>query len=104
MTILKEAASTALYGSSAGNGVSLITTKKGKESGGTGVNFCLLYTSDSFQNWRGMRERGGRRVKRSINIDMNTVRFCTPEQMKKFEKQVWMSGFEKTGKEEVRCV
>ena len=32
---------------------------------------------------------------------MNTVRFCTPEQMKKFEKQVWMSGFEKTGKEEV---
>ena len=57
--------------------------------------------SDSFQNWRGMRESGGRRVKRSINIDMNTVRFCTPEQMKKFEKQVWMSGFEKTGKEEV---
>lgn len=38
--------------------------------------------SDSFQNWRGMRESGGRRVKRSINIDMNTVRFCTPEQMK----------------------
>ena len=36
-----------------------------------------------------MRESGGRRVKRSINIDMNTVRFCTPEQMKKFEKQVW---------------
>ena len=34
-----------------------------------------------------------------VNIDMNTVRFCTPEQMKKFEKQVWMSGFEKTGKE-----
>ena len=57
--------------------------------------------SDSFQNWRGMRESGGRRVKRSINIDMNTVRFCTPEQMKKIEKQVWMSGFEKTGKEEV---
>ena len=60
-----------------------------------------VLVSDSFQNWRGMRESGGRRVKRSINIDMNTVRFCTPEQMKKFEKQVWMSGFEKTGKEEV---
>ena len=35
--------------------------------------------SDSFQNWRGMRESGGRRVKRSINIDMNTVHFCTLE-------------------------
>ena len=57
--------------------------------------------SDSFQNWRGMRESGGRRVKRSINIDMNTVHFCTLEQMKTFEKQAWMSDFEKTGKEEV---
>lgn len=57
--------------------------------------------SDSFQNWRGMRESGGRRVKRSIHIDMNTVRFCTPEQMEHFERQAWMSGFERTGKEEV---
>ena len=37
MPILKDAASTSLYGSSAGNGVILITTKKGKESGGTGL-------------------------------------------------------------------
>ena len=40
-----------------------------------------LLVSDSFQNWRGMRESGGRRVKRSINIDMNSVRFCTPEML-----------------------
>ena len=32
--------------------------------------------SDSFQNWRGMRETGGRRIKRSINIDTNTIHFC----------------------------
>ncbi|MDE6179803.1 MAG: mechanosensitive ion channel family protein, partial [Phocaeicola sp.] len=57
--------------------------------------------SDSFQNWRGMRESGGRRVKRSIHIDMNTVRFCTAEQMGEFESQDWMAGFEKTGQEEV---
>ena len=43
--------------------------------------------SDSFQNWRGMFESGGRRIKRSINIDMTSVRFCTPEEMKKYEKQ-----------------
>lgn len=45
-----------------------------------------LLVSDSFQNWRGMRESGGRRVKRSINIDMTSVRFCTPEMLEKFRK------------------
>ena len=43
--------------------------------------------SDSFQNWRGMFESGGRRIKRSINIDMTSVRFCTPEEMKKYEER-----------------
>ena len=32
--------------------------------------------SDSYQNWRGMWENGGRRIKRSLFIDMNTIRFC----------------------------
>lgn len=41
MTILKDAASTSLYGSSAGNGVILITTKKGKGNNGTGVNLTI---------------------------------------------------------------
>lgn len=45
-----------------------------------------LLVSDSFQNWRGMRESGGRRVKRSINIDMNSVHFCTPEMLAKYKK------------------
>lgn len=41
---------------------------------------------ESFQNWRGMQESGGRRIKRSINIDMNTVKFCTPEMLTKYNK------------------
>ena len=41
ITVLKDAASTSLYGSSAGNGVILITTKKGKTSGGTGVSLDI---------------------------------------------------------------
>lgn len=45
-----------------------------------------LLVSDSFQNWRGMRESGGRRVKRSINIDMTSVRFCTSEMLDKYRK------------------
>jgi len=57
--------------------------------------------NDSFQNWRGMFDNGGRRVKRSVNIDMNTVRFCTSEEMDRFRQQPWMEGFEETGREEV---
>ena len=45
-----------------------------------------LLVSDSFQNWQGMQESGGRRVKRSINIDMSSVRFCTPEMLAKYRK------------------
>ena len=37
--------------------------------------------SDSFQNWRGMQESGGRRVKRSVSMDMTSVRFCTEEEL-----------------------
>ena len=45
-----------------------------------------LLVSDSFQNWRGMQESGGRRVKRSVYIDMNSVRFCTPDMLEKYRK------------------
>ena len=57
--------------------------------------------NDSFQNWRGMFDIGGRRVKRFINIDMHTVRFCTAEELAYFKQQPWMEGFEETGQEEV---
>lgn len=57
--------------------------------------------NDSFQNWRGMFETGGRRVKRSLNIDMNTVRFCTSEEMDRYKQYPWMEGFEPTGSDEV---
>ncbi|MBR2162758.1 MAG: mechanosensitive ion channel [Bacteroidales bacterium] len=57
--------------------------------------------NDSFQNWRGMFDTGGRRIKRSVNIDMNTVRFCTKEELESYKQQPWMEGFEATGNEEV---
>ena len=37
------------------------------------------FISDSFKNWRGMKESGGRRIKRSLNIDMNSVKFCNED-------------------------
>lgn len=57
--------------------------------------------NDSFQNWRGMFDIGGRRVKRSINIDMHSIRFCTAEEMSRYRQQPWMEGFEETGSHEV---
>ena len=42
--------------------------------------------SDSFKNWRGMTEFGGRRIKRSVIIDVTSIRFCTPEMIEKFKK------------------
>jgi miniconductance mechanosensitive channel len=42
--------------------------------------------SESFKNWRGMSESGGRRIKRSVYIDMNTVKLCTPEMIERYSK------------------
>ncbi|GAA0287050.1 miniconductance mechanosensitive channel [Gracilibacillus halotolerans] len=42
--------------------------------------------SESFKNWRGMQSAGGRRIKRSIYIDSNTIQFCTPEMIENFKK------------------
>lgn len=51
--------------------------------------------SDSFQNWRGMHNSGGRRVKRSIYIDMRSITFCTDQQMKEFKRKGWLNGVER---------
>lgn len=42
----------------------------------------------SFQNWRGMVESGGRRVMKSIYIDLNTIKFCTPDMLDTFRKEI----------------
>lgn len=46
--------------------------------------------SDSFQNWRGMRETGGRRIKRSIFIDMTTVHFYSEREKEMFASRGWI--------------
>ena len=60
-----------------------------------------LLVSDSFQNWRGMWDYGGRRVKRSVYIDMNSVAFCTKEQMAQFAANGWLDGVTQEGGEVV---
>jgi len=56
--------------------------------------------SESFYNWKGMEESGGRRIKRSVIIDMKSIKFCTPEMIKKFKKiQILRDIIEKKEKE-----
>ncbi|MBW6490071.1 MAG: mechanosensitive ion channel family protein [Lentimicrobium sp.] len=49
--------------------------------------------SESFTNYRGMEESGGRRIKRSINIDMNSVKFCSNQMMDRFRKIKLVSNY-----------
>ncbi len=42
--------------------------------------------NSSFKNWKGMSESGGRRIKRSIKIDMSSIKFCNNEMIQKFKK------------------
>ncbi len=41
------------------------------------------FISDSFKNWRGMLDSDGRRIMRSINIKIQSVKFCNPELLSK---------------------
>lgn len=42
------------------------------------------FLENSFKNWRGMQESGGRRIKRSICIDVSTIRFLTADEIDTF--------------------
>jgi len=42
--------------------------------------------SDSFKNWRGMQNSGGRRIKRSVFVDTSSITICSPEMIEKFKK------------------
>jgi len=45
-----------------------------------------LLISESFKNWKGMQESGGRRIKRCIYIDMTSIRFCDEEMLSRLKK------------------
>lgn len=47
----------------------------------------------SFKNWRGMSDSGGRRIKRSINIDMNSIKFCNDELISNFKSMTIISEY-----------
>lgn len=49
--------------------------------------------SDSFKNWRGMQASGGRRIKRSIFIDIKSITFCSEEMIEKFKTIQFLSDY-----------
>jgi len=47
---------------------------------------AYAFVSDSFKNWRGMSESGGRRIKRCLHISVTSVQFCNQEMLEQFGK------------------
>lgn len=47
--------------------------------------------SESFKNWRGMEDSGGRRIKRAIYLDVSTIEFCDEEMLARFAKIQYIS-------------
>jgi Small-conductance mechanosensitive channel len=58
--------------------------------------------SDSFKNWRGMSESGGRRIKRSLYIDQQSVRFLTDDECKNLERFVLIDDYLRDKEEELQ--
>jgi miniconductance mechanosensitive channel len=46
----------------------------------------MAFTTESFKNWRGMEESGGRRIKRAVFVKISSIRFCTDKMLEKYKK------------------
>ena len=59
------------------------------------------FISESFQNWRGMTESGGRRIKRAIHIDMSTIHFLSNEEVAKLSRFEFLHDYLNAKKKEL---
>ncbi len=57
--------------------------------------------SESFQNWRGMVDTGGRRLKRSVFVKQSTIRFMQDEELKELEKIELIADYIRLRSEEI---
>lgn len=60
------------------------------------------FVTESFKNWRGMKESGGRRIKRFINIDMSSIKVCTPALFEKLKKTGLLRDYIESRESEIR--
>lgn len=49
--------------------------------------------SESFKNWRGMQESGGRRIKRALHIDQNSIKFLSTEEQTRLHRFSVLAGY-----------
>lgn len=59
--------------------------------------------SDSFKNWRGMQNAGGRRIKRSLFIDTGSITFCTEEMIEQFKQIRHLADYIKNKEKEIEA-
>lgn len=59
--------------------------------------------NDSFKNWRGMAESQGRRIKRSIFIDVNSIEFCSDEALNRYSKIDYIKEYIEAKKSDVQA-
>lgn len=57
--------------------------------------------NESFKNWRGMQESGGRRIKRALYIDINSIGFCDQERLTRFSKIDYISEYIEAKNQEI---
>lgn len=58
--------------------------------------------SDSFKNYRGMREAGGRRIKRAIKIDIHSIKFLNEQDIQRLEKANFLAPYLQEKKNEIK--
>ena len=66
--------------------ISLISVKIDNFDNTTSTVPAYTLLTNSFKNWRKMSRTEGRRIKRAVQIDVNSVRFCTEEMLGEFMK------------------
>jgi len=60
------------------------------------------FISESFKNWRGMSNSGGRRISRNIHIQINSVKFATPTLIEKLKQIKFLNGFIEQREQEIK--
>lgn len=58
--------------------------------------------NDSFKNWQAMQRSGGRRIKRAIYIDMNSIRFCDEDMLAHFDNIALLRDYLARKREELK--
>jgi miniconductance mechanosensitive channel len=59
------------------------------------------FISESFKNWRGMQESGGRRIKRAIYIDTTSIKICDEEMLERYSKIQYIEKYIEDKKKEI---